>query len=86
MCIHKSAKLQRILENGNRDVIIKSVHAPTQDNGCAIYQYDPLNIVDCRVVMKAVLTLVIRMYSLNFKVLQHPNMSRIREISWSAEW
>ena len=93
MCIHKSSKFQRILENENRDAIINRVHAPTQDNDCAIYQYVPLNIVGCRVVMKAVLTLL-RLFSLNFKVLPDPkkstiavtNMSRICLISWSAEW
>ena len=84
MCIHKISTFQRILENVNRDAIIKRVHAPTQDNGCAKYQCDPLNIVTCRVVMKAVLTQV-NVYSSNFKVQRDPrkftiavtNMSKI---------
>ena len=54
MYIDKIAKLQSILENGNRDATIKRVHAPTQENVCAKYQYDPLNIVGCKVVMNAV--------------------------------
>ena len=51
--IHKISECQRILEVERRDAIIKRVHDPTKDNGCAKYQYDALNIVSCRAVRKA---------------------------------
>ena len=51
---------EKILINSFLHVLFlnKLVHAPTRENGCAKYQYDPLNIVGCRVEMKAAITLV----------------------------
>ena len=41
------------LENEHRNPIINRVYASTTVNDCTKYEHDPLNIVGCKVVMKA---------------------------------
>ena len=52
-CIHKISKCHWTLENEHRKPIINTFHAPTKVNGCTKYEQDLLNIVGCRVVMRA---------------------------------